>query len=373
MEIIQIDPTNRRQTRLFLDLPFRIYRHTPQWVPPLASDAALVLDRRRYPFYEHSEAAFYLAMEGERAVGRIAAIDNRNFNEFHKSETGFFYLFECEDNREAALGLFEAACAWARGRGLKKMWGPKGFTALDGLGLLVKGFEYPPATGIPYNPPYYEQLVEAAGFKPFDDDVSGFLDARTYRFPDKIHELSARVMERRGLRIARFRTKDELRAIIPSLRELYNNSLGENFDQVPLTEGEMKLLSEQILAVADPKLVKIIMKDNQPVGFLLAYPNITAALRRTRGKLFPFGWIDLLLELKRTRTIDVNGAGILKEYQGLGGPAILFSEMHKSVMEGRFHYAELVQVSVHNSKMQLAMRDLGLDFRKVHRVYEKEL
>ncbi len=372
MSIIQLDTNNRRQVQQWLALPFRLYRDVPQWVPPLAPDARLVLDRRRYPFYEHSDAAFFLAMDGNRVVGRIAAIDNRNFREFHKQNVAFFYLFECENDRVASQALFEAAFAWARARGRDRMIGPKGFTALDGLGLLVKGFERRPAMGIPYNPPYYEALVEAAGFEPLDDDVSGYLSSDA-KVPERIHQLADRIKERRGLTVPRFRTRKELLPIIPKLRDLYNRSLGMNFDQVPITDGEVKILADQILAVADPRLIKVVMKGDEIVGFTFAYPNITAAIQRTRGRLYPLGWIDLLLELKRTRWVDLNGAGILPEYQGLGGLAVIFSEMHKSILEGKFQHAELVQVSVHNSKMQLALRDLGIDFCKVHRVYQRPL
>lgn len=372
MNIIQIDPNNRRQSKQWLELPFHLYRATPQWVPPLAPDAQLVLDRKRYPFYEHSEAAFFLALEGERVIGRIAAIDNRNFNAFHKQSTAFFYLFECENNPGASAALFEAAFAWARQRGLNKMIGPKGFTALDGLGLLVQGHEHRPALGIPYNPPYYEPLVLAAGFEPLDEDVSGYLSGQA-TIPGKIHQVSELVQKRRGLHIARFKTRRDLQAIIPRLRDLYNSSLGMNSDQAPLTEGEMKILADQILAVADPSLIKIVLKGDEFVGFMLAYPDISAAIQRTGGRIFPFGWIDLMLEIKRTRRININGAGILPEYQGLGGMAILLSEMEKSVTEGRYEHAEIVQISVHNGKMQLALRDLGINFNKVHRVYQRSL
>ncbi len=372
MQVIQIDTDNRRQVRQWLELPFRLYRHVPQWVPPLAPEAKLVLDRRKYPFYEHSEAAFFLAYDQDRVVGRIVAIDNRNYNTFHKQKTAFFYLFECENNTSASQALFEAAFSWAHGRGLDRIIGPKGFTALDGLGLLIKGYEHRPALGIPYNPPYYEALVEAAGFVPLDDDVSGYLSGRTAP-PARIHELAERVMKRRGLHVPRFTSRNALRAIVPKLRDLYNNSLGMNFDQVPLTEGEMGILADQLLSIVDPRLIKIVMKGDDLVGFAFAYPDISAALQRSKGRLFPFGWADLLLEMKRTKWINLNGMGILPEYQGLGGTVLLFSEMAKSVAEGGFEHAEVVQISVHNSKMQGAIRELGLDFYKMHRVYQRAL
>jgi hypothetical protein len=210
MNITQIDLSNKKQVLAFLDLPVHIYKNIPQWVPPLRMDDRLRLDPKLYPFYQHSRAAFFLAYEGTRAVGRIAAIDNRLYNQYNNEATAFFYLFECENSQQAVNFLFGAACDWARARGLTKIFGPKGFTALDGFGLLVKGFQHRPAFGLPYNPPYYPELVETAGFEPERDAVSGYLDA-DIQFPARIHELAGRIAERRGLRIARFRTRKDLR------------------------------------------------------------------------------------------------------------------------------------------------------------------
>src|SRR3990172_9028613 len=235
MNIVLIDTANRGQVKQFLDLPFSIYRDIPQWVPPLASDARHMLDRRRHPFYKHSDAAFFLALNGERPVGRIAVLDNRNYNAYNRERTAFFYLFECEDDGDAARALFEAAFEWARARGLDHIVGPKGFTALDGMGLLIKGFEHRPAFGIPYNPAYYPALIEAAGFEPKGDVVSGYLNPRM-PFPDKIHQVADLVQKRRGLRVARFETRRDLRAIIPRLQELYNASLSGTSGNVPRSE-----------------------------------------------------------------------------------------------------------------------------------------
>ncbi len=372
MNATQIKLKHRSQVHQFLDLPFRLYRETPQWVPPLAGEARRMLDPRRHPFYWHSEAAFFLAMENGRAIGRLAVLDNRHYNDYNHERTAFFYLFECENNPEAAQALFDSACEWALRRGLEKMSGPKGFTPFDGIGLLVKGFEHRPAFGLPYNLPYYPALVEAAGFLPAGEMVSGYLNA-SIPFPEKIHRASELIQKRRGLQVARYRTRGDLRQLVPRLQALYNNALEGTTGNVPLTDEEAKTLAGQLLWFADPKLIKIIMKDDEPVGFLFAYPDISAALQRTGGRLFPLGWIDLLLELRRTRWININGAGMIEKYRGLGGTAILFSEMQKSVLEGVFEHADLVQIGVENDKMQRELRDLGINFYKTHRLYERQL
>jgi hypothetical protein len=371
MHVIAIDTRDRRRVKQFLELPFAIYRDVPQWVPPLEADARRMLDLRRHPFYRHSEAGFFLAFdEASRILGRLAVLDNRPFNHYNNQHTAFFYLFECREEPDAAQALFEAAFEWARARGLGRVLGPKGFAALDGIGLLVSGFEHRPALGIPYNPPYYPRFLEAAGFRPMDEVVSGYLDART-PFPEAIHRASERIQKRRGLRVARFRTRRDLRAFVPRLQALYNESLAGTIDNTPLSTEDAEAMAQQMLWFADPRLIKILMKDDDPVGFLFAYPDISAALQRTRGRLFPLGWITLLLELRRTKWININGAAIVDRYRGLGGTAILFSEMQRSVVEGRFLHADLVQVGTANDRMQRELRDLGIEFYKRHRMYER--
>ena len=372
MTIHQMDCTDPRQVRDFLDFPFRLYRNIPQWVPPVDMDIRRMLNHRRHPFYKHSEAAFFLARREGQVMGRIAVLDNRNYNQYNHERTAFFYLFECENEQDTALRLFEASFEWARKHGLDRIVGPKGFTVLDGLGLLVKGFEHRPAFGLPYNPAYYASLVEAAGFVPGEELVSGYLSAHN-PFPEKIHRASEIIQRRRGLRVAHYRRRSDLRALIPKLQALYNNSLSGTSGNVPLTDDEVKTLADQLLWFADPRLIKIILIGDEPVGFLFAYPDISAALQRIHGRIFPLGWIALLRDMRRTRWVNINGAGITEQYRGLGGTAILFSEMYKSVIEGGFEHADIVQIGLENGNMQRELRDLGIDFYKTHRLYSRAL
>ena len=373
MKILEIDTENRRQVRDFLDLPFRIYADCPQWVPPLEMDARRMLDRTHHPFFKHSDAAFFLASDTNgQILGRVAVLDNQHYNEYNHEKTAFFYLFECVNEVNTCQGLFDAVFNWARNRGLANIKGPKGFTALDGMGLLIKGFEYRPALGIPYNLNYYQTLVENAGFIPEGNMVSGYI-LPGYRLPEKVHRVAERVRERYGLTVERFQTRNDLRKFVPHLKDLYNNSLEGTEGNTPLTDEEARVMADQILWFANPKLIKILKKNDRIVGFLLAYPDISAAIQRTKGKLFPLGWIDIFLELRRTKWININGAGIVGDYRGLGGTAVLFSEMEKSILEGGFERADMVQIGTENEKMQLEMRALGVEFCKIHRGYFQEL
>ena len=377
MKICEIDTNNRRQVRQFLDLPFRLYANIPQWVPPLQMDASRMLDRSRHPFYRHSDASFWLALDDQgEAVGRLAVLDNHNYNQFNAERTAFFYLFESQHDFGASQALFTAGFNWASSRGLDRMIGPKGFTALDGIGMLVKGFEHRPAFGLPFNPAYYPELVEAAGFVSSGELVSGYLD-RQFQFPEKLLQVSELLQKRRGLYVARYRTRKDLRALVPMLKAVYNGSLDGTTGNVPLTDEEIETLADQMLWFADPRLIKIVMKREEagdhPVGFLFAYPDISAGLQRTRGQLFPFGWLLLLLELRRTKWININGAGMMEGYRGLGGTALLFTEMYKSIKDEHYLYGDIVQIGTENDKMLRELRDLGIDFYKTHRLYQRDL
>ena len=373
MNIIELDLQDKNKIDDFIRLPFSIYKDIPQWVPPLQMDERLRFNPKRFPFYKHSQAAFFLAYEGLRPIGRLAVLDNRRYNEYNKTRMASFYMFECEDYLEAATALFDCAFEWARARGLDKIVGPKGFTPLDGFGMLVKGFEHRPAFGLPYNPAYYVDLVEAQGFVKQGESVSGYIGAEL-QFPERIHQLSERIAERRGLHILRCTSRKELRGLVSHLKELYNNSLTGTEGSAPLTDEEVTTMANQLLWLADPKLVKLVVKGEKAVGFLLAYPDISAALQKTRGRLFPFGWLALLLELRRTDWININGAGLLPAFRGSGGTALLYSEMFKSVTENpRYKHAEVVQIGVENENMQREMENFGIDFYKLHRTYWRAL
>jgi hypothetical protein len=373
MHIHRLDPTDRRDVRRYIDFPFRLYRESELWVPPFVGEARAQLDPTRHPFYEHSEAAFFLALGGKEVVGRIAVLDNARYNEYHRERTAFFCHLDAVDDRAISRALFDAAFDWARGRGLDTMWGPQGLIAADGKGLLVEGFEHRPALGIAYNYPYYGGLVEDAGFEKQLDLVSCYID-RDMSIPSRVLEVAEKVKERRGFRVLRFRTKAELRAMIPRVTAVYNSSFVEVQGYVPITEAEAKVIAERILAVADPLLIAVLMKGDEIAGFVLAYPDLSAAIQRCEGRLWPTGWYHLMREFKRTRWLNFNGGGILERYRGLGGNALLYSELYHTIMDRpQYHCADLVQVQESNTRMIRELEAMRVKPYKRHRVYRRRL
>lgn len=373
MHIIQINPADRRQRRDFIQFPFKLYQNTPEWVPPLRMSMREIF-KPSYAFYSYGEAAFFLARDDKgETLGRLAVADNHRYNQFHKSKTALFYYFEAIDDQKVAEGLFNRGFEWARAKDLNHMLGPKGFTVLDGFGMLVKGFEFQPAFNQPYNPSYYPKLVENLGFTKVKDIYTGRLD-ESIVWPKKIRKAAKLVREKMGFSAPEIKTKKELRGVIEEFKRLYNDSLAVPAGNPPLTDEDMDTMVSQLLWIADPRLVKLIYKDGQAVGWILAYPDIGKALQKTKGRLFPFGWLQILIEKNRTKFVDLNGIGIIKKYQRLGGTAILFDEIYKSILEtGQYKYGEFLQLREENINIRLETANLDIDFHKTHRLYEKDL
>lgn len=373
MQVLEITNENRDHVGAFLSLPHRLYANQPLWVPPLQASARGWFDRAHNPFYQHSQAAFFLALDSSGTpLGRIAVLENSRFNKSQGATNAFFHLFECENDLTPARALFNAAEAWACRRNLDTLVGPKGFSAMDGMGLLIDGFEHQPVLGVPYNLAYYARLLEAVGFETYRDLLSGFLD-RSIEFPERIHHLAQKVAQRRGLHIERFTRRKDLTRIAGELRTLYNTTLATMPDNPPLTQEEADELARHMVWFADPRLIKVVRRGERPVGFILAYPDISAAVRKCGGRTLPFGWFHLLTGLVRTRRVILNGAGIIPEEQGLGSTTILISEIARDLLNSRYEFAELVQIRGENERMLREVQKFGVHFYKRHRMYRKHL
>jgi len=376
LKIETIDSSDKRQRRRFVEIPFQFYTNTPQWVPPIRVDIETMLDKKKHPFYEHSDGEFYIATCDGKDVGRLAVFENVNFNKYHGTKKAQFYFFECEDNQETAEALFEPAFDWAKKRGMDTMIGPKGLGPLDGYGVLVEGFENRQMmTMMNYNHPYIRTLLENMGFEKEVDFVSCYIHTPDFHIPERIHSISERVQKRGTLKVKRFKNKKELIAWAPKIGKTYNETFINNWEYVRLTDNEVKFVIDNILMVAHPKMIKIITNANDDVvGFLFAFPDISAALQRSKGRLMPFGLIDILLEMRRTPWVALNGEGILQEYQGLGGNALLYAEIDNTLREfPRFIHADLTQVAETAVQMRSDLINLGGKRYKNHRVFRRTI
>jgi hypothetical protein len=374
LTVEQIDASQKSQRRRFSHLPFQFYKATPQWVPPVLIDLEAALDRSKHPYYEHSDADFFIASRDGRDVGRLAVLECKPYNQYHDLKRAQFYFFECEDNLETAQALFERGCEWAKKRGLNEIIGPKGFGPLDGYGMLVEGYEHRQMmTMMNYNLPYLVRLVEQMGFEKEVDFVSCYTNAQKFVLPDRVRSIAQRLEARGTLTVKRFKDKNELKQRVPRIGKAYNDAFVKNWEYCPLTEREFDFVVANILAVSDQRLIKVILSGERVVGFLFGFPDISAALQRHGGSLLPFGIPDLLIESRLTNWMAVNGAGILPEYQGHGGNALLYLEMEKTVRSFQFEHAEMTQVAETAVQMRHDLENLGGVAYKNHRVFRKKI
>lgn len=374
ISIEKVDTLSKSQVNRFVRIPFELYKNHPQWVPPPLIDAKTNLNRQKHPFFEHSDGDFFIAVENGHDVGRIAVFENKRFNDYHKTHIAQFYYFDCREDQEIANKLFERVFEWAREHDLNRVVGPKGLGPLDGYGLLIEGYEHRQTmTMMNYNYPYYPRFVESLGFEKEVDFVSCYLSAEKFRLPERIHSIAHRVQNRGTLSVKKFKNKRELVSWSGRIGKAYNDAFVDNWEYYPLTEREVSFVVDNIMMVADHRLIKIITHDDDVVGFLLGFPDVSAALQRARGHLLPFGIIDLLLEMRRTKWIALNGAGILPEFQGRGGNALLYAEMENTVQDYNFEHADLTQVAETAVQMRRDLINLGGEAYKNHRVYAKDL
>ncbi len=372
MKVKRVDTEKSRDVQQFIELPFRLYQDSSRWVPPLVSGMKTTLDREKHPFYNHSKADFFLVEDAGDAVGRIAVLANRHYNDYHKERVAFFYYFDAIDDREVSRALFEAAFNWARAEGLDTVIGPKGFLRSDGMGILIEGHEHPGVFGIPYNYPYYASHVESLGFEKEIDYLSGYL-AGDYELPERFFELAERVKKRRGFWVKSFSSKQELRGWIPRIQHVNNTAFTQVWGYYPLNDAEAQMIGNQLLTVIDPALIKLVLKEDELAGFILAFPDLSDALKKSRGRLLPWGWLRLMLASRRTRRLVGNGLGLLPKYQGLGANLMLYVELHKTVKERNAEFCNVVQVAENNVKSLGDMAAAGVEWHKRHRIYRHHL
>lgn len=374
LKVRMIDIKDNRDINRFIDFHYDLYRGTPNWTPPFRNDIRLMFDPVRHPYYEHSVAEFYVAERDGKIVGRIAAMENLPYNAYHKARSAQFYLFDSIDDQEVADSLFETSFNWARQRGLTRMVGAKGFSGFDGYGILVEGFEYHQMMNtMNYNFPYYANLFETAGFTKENEFVSCYLHVPTFELPEGFQTVAQKVVERGKFWVKTFSSKKEVMDWAPRIGKAYNDSFTNNWEYFPLSEREIDYIKENILSFAVPKLIKLVMHEDDVAGFLFGFPDVSFAMQKGNGKLSPLMMARLLWEMKHTKWISLNGLGMLPQYQGRGGNMLVYSEMLKTIKDNNFVHAELTQMADTAFRVRSDLVTIGVKPYKVHRIYARDI
>lgn len=341
-----------------------LYRAYPLWVPPLDRDVRRALGR------SDARAAFFLAVRGDgRVVGRVGVREPGLLDPPAGPAAAFFNWFEAEDDPVVAASLFKAAASWAHDRGLGALEGPRGANVLDSVGLLVDGFEHPPAFGVPYNPPYYEGLLAGLGFERRETWRSGYLSPEVTYDP-RVDAVAQRA-RRDGYEVPVNRNRWDLRRWIPGLLAVYNACVAPGWPG--LTSQEARDLATQMLWFADPRLVQVLLFRGAVVGFLLAYPDISAGMRAARGHVLPAGWLHLLRSRLTTRLLNVNGLAVVPEHRRTGALALLTTELLRAARAGRYESMDIVAVADGNPAMAWLDRRMPIPWTKAHSTFTMPL
>jgi GNAT superfamily N-acetyltransferase len=351
-----------------VELPFRLYRDDPNWVPPLRRDIHELIDPARHPFHRHAQVELFLARDGDRVVGRIAAIDNFLHREHHPDNTGFFGLFETENDAAISSALFSAARQWLSARGIENMRGPASFSLNEEAGLLVHGFDGPPVVMMTYNPPWYETLVEAEGFRKSKDLLAYYLPNATPT--ERMLRLADTIRERYKVTI---RTLDKSRfwEEVALVRDVYNEAWEKNWGHIPMTDAELEYMAKQLKPVADPSLVVFAYVAGELAGFGLALPDLNVALKPMKGDLFPFGWAKALWHQRKIDTARVIILGVLERFRRSGVAELMELEMMKNAPKHGIHHAEFSWILEDNPMMRAPLEKLGAKVYRVYRMYDR--
>jgi hypothetical protein len=372
MASVEVVPVRRRaEMKAFIDLPWTIYQGDPNWVPPIKSDLSRLLDPRKHPFWKFSERELFLARRGSEIVGRIAAIIDQNYNRYHNESMGIWGFFESARDPEAAVALFAAAEGWVREKGMAFIRGPLNPSTNYEVGLLVEGFDSPPALMMTYNPAYYAELVRYCGHKK-EKDLFAYRFTLGTEVPDWTLGLAERLREKGEITI-RLGDRGKIGAELRLMNRVYNECWAQNWGFVPMTDEEILESSKDLVQIWDPDLAFFLLHRGEPVGVCLILPDVNPLLKRFNGKL---GLSALIKKhLYWSEVIGLRGLlfGVKEEYRQMGLPWVAFDYLFRKLREGkRYQYIELGWNLEDNQAINRLYEEGGLRPHKRYRIHRKD-
>lgn len=335
-------------------------------------DQKKLIDTNKNPFYQNAEIALFIADKDDQPAGRIAAIIDHRYNEYYNTKTGFFGFFESIENQQLTNLLFKAAEDWLAERGMETVLGPTKPSMMDEIGVLVEGFDMYPTLLMPYNKPYYDDLIKGAGYEKE-------MDLLTYDLNQDMVDLerlqrAEKIVRKRipglSFRNVNLKNLDEEIAII---RDIFNRAWSENWGFIPLTEDEFKALGKDLKLIVDTDIAYIAEKDGEPVGFSISLPDYNQVFRHMDGTLFPTGIFKLLYYRRKIDHVRTALMGIVPEFQGRGLDALFHRRTVEHGLEKGYYSSELGWVLENNTEMKRVAERLGANQDKRYRMYSKKL
>ena len=358
----------------FTLLPWKIYKKDPKWVAPLISERLRFLNPKKNPFFQHAEVKYFLAEKNSKTAGRIAAIVNHTHNQIHQDKVGFFGHFECIDDYEVALELFDAAKEFLKSKGMDIIRGPANFSSNDDMGFLAEGFGSPPVLMMPYNPPYYLEFAERYGMMKVKDLYAYYMDKSSWP-PDRMAPIAERIKKKEKITIRHLDIK-HLEQEIDLVKQIYNAAWEKNWGFVPMTEAEIDFLAHDLKQILDPEIAYLAFVEGKPAGFSLALPNINPVLQKLKGRLFPLGWLKYLWYTKVNNLVDgvrVITLGVLPEFQKKGIEVVFYVDTFNKGTGKGYNWGEFSWILEDNHLATKPLETMGARLYKIYRVYEMRI
>ena len=370
--MIDVHPIrNRADLKTFIKFPWEVYRNDPQWVPHLIIDRLEYFNRKKNPFFHHSDAQLFLARRNGDVVGRIAAVRYERHLEVYDDDTGFFGFFESINDQTVVDSLFDSAADWLKSQGLRRMRGPMNFTINDECGLLVDGFDTPHVIMLTHNPPYYPQLIEQYGFEKTQDLYAYRID-RPKRTPKRLKRAMKMIEERHGITVRPVDMKS-FDADVEGFHSIHSQAWSENWGAVPLTVEEFRRIAKELKLILDPELIFIVEANGKPIGISVTIPNVNEALKHANGRLFPLGLLKILWHKRKVESVRVLIMGVLKEHRVRGLDAAMYYKTMEAALDKGYQWGDMSWVLESNVPMRRVLERVGARIYRTYRIYDLNL
>jgi GNAT superfamily N-acetyltransferase len=364
--------TTDEEKKEFINFPYSHYENDQYWVAPLLMEQKKLLNPKKNPFFKNAEIALFSAEHDGKPAGRLAAIIDHRYNDFHNSKTGFFGFFECIDRQPTVDLLFRVAEDWLRDRRMTDVLGPANPSMMDEVGVLVEGFDKYPSILMPYHKPYYDKLLKSAGYEK-EMDLLTYLVTQDSVDRDRANRAMEIVKKRLpGISIRKIKLK-KIKDEVKIIREIFNSAWKNNWGFIPLSSDEFDALAKDLKTIVDPNFAHIAEIDGKPVAFSVALPDYNQIFRDMNGKLLPFGWLKILMNKNKIDKVRTALMGVIPEYQGRGIDVLLHREAIENGLVEGVYSSEVGWILENNVQMVRVAEKIGGTLDKRYRMYKKSL